>query len=182
MSDPRSQRDIARGLEQTQVAERPWKNYGTGRPTGYPNNVPYFRTDLGWWIYYDGTRQLTAHDYTFQFPFTTYSATTEDFAGLEKTPVAYAVWPVSWDYGINTGITNTGAAFWTFRLRAAGTATVVSFDTSTAAPSTQYNAAVVAGFASLSTADKYLNIRAEKTGVASNIDGYFQLRYKLIIP
>lgn len=50
-------------LAQTEVKEVPRINHGSANPSPWPNNLPFFRTDLGWWIYNDGTRWLTEDEY-----------------------------------------------------------------------------------------------------------------------
>lgn len=54
--------DLERRLAALAALERPRTNYGAASPTGWPTNVPFYRTDLGWWIFYDGTRWLTVHE------------------------------------------------------------------------------------------------------------------------
>lgn len=50
-------------LKQTETKEVARFNRGTVNPTSWPNNVPFYRTDLGLWIYFDGTRWLTENEY-----------------------------------------------------------------------------------------------------------------------
>ena len=65
MSDQHSRvlAGMRRGLDQTQVRERGLP-FATSHPSGVPTGYPQFRTDLGLIEYYDGTRWLSAHEYT----------------------------------------------------------------------------------------------------------------------
>lgn len=117
MSDPaRQQRDLARRLEQSQVAERGWKNYGTAIPSGYPTNVPFFRTDLGFWIYSDGVQQLTAHEYVLDGDTNT---TPTDATGAYEWQLRqdYAPYITRVSATSIVATTNNATNFWTLRFR-----------------------------------------------------------------
>lgn len=121
MSDPYVTRDIARRLEQTQVTERPFTNYGAAMPAGYPINTPFFRSDLGLWIYSDGTRQLTAEQ--FQCDLVPYSRTPMPLAvGLGATVLIapqrtdYASYYVRGKAYLDIVAPNDATNYWSFSL------------------------------------------------------------------
>lgn len=111
-----SDRDTRRQIDQMRVAERGWKNYGTSIPTGYPNNVPFFRTDLGWWIYYDGAQQLTAYEYVLDGDTNT---TPADATGAYEWQVRqdYAPYVTRCTATSIVATTNNATNFWTLRFR-----------------------------------------------------------------
>lgn len=51
-----------RRLTQTEIKEVPLAGSGTAFPSAPPAGFRFFRTDLGWECYYDGTRWLTAYE------------------------------------------------------------------------------------------------------------------------
>lgn len=58
--------DLGRRVGQTEATE---KNFAGGSqfPTGISAGFLFYRTDLGWLCYYDGTRWLTVHEYEAAF-------------------------------------------------------------------------------------------------------------------
>lgn len=83
---------------------------GTSFPASPATNQLFYRTDLDWLCYYDGTRWLTVHEYAASETRTALGAGT------------YVIGPLRQDYApyvtrvarlINTGATNTGANYWT---------------------------------------------------------------------
>lgn len=143
MSDPGTFRKLTgleRRLHALETVERPRTNYGTSNPTGWPNNVPFYRTDLGWWIYYDGTRWLTAYELTADF--------TPNPSGGAPTTVApndLLFAPMRTDYSIYIGkvklmayvsTTNNGTNFYTARLLTSGGTAIYDISTSASAANT----------------------------------------------
>jgi hypothetical protein len=89
-------------------------------PGGLQANDRFYRTDIGWLCYYDGTRWLTVHEYAIS-------------SGLRTTVGAgtFVIGPLRQDYVsyftritrlINTGATNTGANYWTITVLGANAA------------------------------------------------------------
>lgn len=69
MSDLQTLRRLERAertLERLQTVERPMAG-GTAFPSTPPTGFLFYRTDLGWLCYYDGTRWLTVHEYEAAF-------------------------------------------------------------------------------------------------------------------
>jgi hypothetical protein len=186
MSDPTTLRkltDLDRRLAAIEALERPRTNYGTTNPTGWPNNVPFFRTDLGWWIYYTGSVWVTAHEYEQNL--TPYFRQTQPHAG---GAAVLLVAPCRTDrdaYVTRTKVlldvltTNNATNYWTLTLKYAGT-TVYTFNTSADAPNTNLNkentpaAGVTAGaFSWFET--------TSKTGTPGTIVVNATIFYRLII-
>lgn len=97
---------IERTLERLQTVERPMAG-GTAFPSTPPTGFLFFRSDLGWLCYYDGTRWLTENEFSLS-------------SGLRAapTPGTYVIGPLRQDYDpyitrverlINTGATNNGS-------------------------------------------------------------------------
>jgi hypothetical protein len=85
---------------------------GSSNPAqpAYGNNVPFFRTDLGWWIYYDGTRWLTA----FELPMIYGQIVLSNQDGVQgnfRTDHAPYITRVSLVTRVPT--TNNGSNYWT---------------------------------------------------------------------
>ena len=153
-------------------------------PGGLRDRDRFFRTDLDFPCLYDSgnTQWLTVQVFEVRFPLTTYSANTEDTANLEAMPGDYTIWAVRQDVIVNTGVTNTGAAFWTIDWRDGATTTIGGLNTSASAASTSRIRLVrTSGFTALGAASVFHNMRMTKTGAPSNIDMYAVCRYRLII-
>jgi len=119
MSDFDMIRELRRNDERlrlTEVKEGPRTNFGSAFPASWPNNIPFFRTDLGWWAYYDGTRWLTAHEYVLD----------ADAATTPANNSGPYEWQMRQDYNpyftrvsatTIVAPTNNGTNFWTVRFR-----------------------------------------------------------------
>lgn len=180
-------RDINQRMGQTEVAERPRTNYGSSFPASWPNNVPFFRTDLGWWAYFDGTRWLTAHEMpipvqalaTFTGPGTlggTITALRTDYA------------PYFTRYEVETSVatTNNGTNFWTIDLiginLAFTTVTVIANpNTSADAVGTRVQHAGNAGTPAPSDR-QFIRGRFSTTGAPGVLEVTISTWYRLIIP
>jgi hypothetical protein len=136
MSDPTTLRKLTdqnRRLGFVEALERPRTNYGSANPTGWPNNVPFFRTDLGWWIYYTGSVWVTAHEYEQNL--TPYGRNAQPYAGgatsllLAPARTDYDAFVTRVKVYLDIVGTNNGANYWSFTVRYASTS-VYSFDTS----------------------------------------------------
>ena len=106
---------------------------GTAFPTGPATNALFYRTDLDWWCFYDGTRWLTVHEYVHPLGATvsTAAATNTDF--VIRTDYAPYVTRVSVVSFVAT--TNNGANYWTVTISGldggkTSATTVLAFNTS----------------------------------------------------
>ncbi len=144
MSDAaRQQRDIARRLEQTQVAERPYTNYGPTKPTSPVLNVPFFDTTIDMWIYWDGTRWLTAEVFENNLP--PYSRNPMPIAAGSGTVVLlspqrtdYASYYIRGKAYMDVATTNNATNYWAFSLLV-GSTVVWNANTSADAAGTAIN-------------------------------------------
>lgn len=130
--------DLAERLGRLERVDRALTGAGTAFPSSPDTNTRFFRTDLGFECYYDGTRWLTAHEYQ------------ADFQQYELAPPYSAVsdplmFAVPGDYNslyvtraharllVNT--TNNGSNYWSVELRQEGSS-IWSFNTSADAAAT----------------------------------------------
>ncbi len=106
--------------------------YGSAFPGSPYTNEPFMRTDLGLWCYYDGTRWLTAHEYTLNFAEATVSAT----ANGTITWIGDTLQPYFSRIEARTYVdtTNDGSNYWTLAVRSIlldnTVTTVTTFNTS----------------------------------------------------
>lgn len=116
MMDLLKQRQTQRRMGQTEVIEKPLSS-GTAFPTGIASGFLFFRTDLGFLCYYDGTRWLTAHEYMtpIRNDLTQIAATTNF---LNVVPLATVFAPYITRIVVNSLVlvTNNGTNFWTIAI------------------------------------------------------------------
>lgn len=140
MSDPlvdiiREQQALARRIGQTEVRETPYGfGVGTSFPTSPSTDDRFFRTDLGWLCYYDGTRWLTVHEY--EADLTPYGRSAQPYAGAAttlllvpaRTDRSYYITRAKAYLDVNA--TNNGANYWSLRLKTNGGTAIWDFNTS----------------------------------------------------
>lgn len=120
--------------------ELPALNRGSSFPASWPQDVPFYRTDLDLLCYYDGTRWLTVQEYPSTFASwggaaTPFSVTTNPLLmpwfndqGVYITRAAYTLF-------VDT--TNNGSNYWSIDLQR-DTSSVWASNTSALAASTTY--------------------------------------------
>lgn len=129
---------LRRRLATLEVAERGAAR-GTAFPTGISSGFLFYRSDLGWLCYYDGTRWLSVHEYSSDF--TAYPRNAQPFSGasgaLLITPLtnAYSVYISSAIAYVDVATTNDGSNYWSLALKS-GATTIWSFNTSAIAANT----------------------------------------------
>ncbi len=106
----------------------------------YGSNRPFYRTDLGWWCYYDGTRWLTTQEFSV-FVTGTLSAT-GSVGNLYKIREDYVPYFTRFSVVTKVATTNDGTNNWTVSFRGINLAvsaatTLHSFSTSGDAADTQ---------------------------------------------
>lgn len=158
---------------------------GAAFPTSPTSGDLFFRTDLGWLCFFDGTRWLTAHEYTASETRTAIGAGT------------YVIGPLRQDYSpyitrvarlINVGVTNTGAAFWTITILGANATqaatTTIDVATTAAQTASTWATADSAPSATAVPANKAaLDFSLVATGAPSNINTIVvTVHYRLIVP
>lgn len=89
-------------------------------PGGLQTNDRFFRTDLGWACYYDGTRWLTIHEYTAPIV----AWTTQNNAVVTDWAIRtdYAPWITRVAIITRVDTTNNGSNFWTLNIQGVNTA------------------------------------------------------------
>jgi hypothetical protein len=107
---------------------------GTSFPASPVSGDQYFRTDLGWLCYYDGTRWLTAHEFAYFFPYASGFTVDGDSGNGPRIRADYAAYITRVAISTNVATTNSGSAYWTVTLKAVffgtGVTTVRTFNTS----------------------------------------------------
>ena len=123
-------------LRLTETKEVALIGSGAAFPASPATNRLFFRTDLGWWCYYDGTRWLTVHEYHIPQIVTNYVQTAIALAGAGETALRTDFAPYFTRYAIqtNAAATNNGTNFWTITFRTlnsarSATTTLVTFTT-----------------------------------------------------
>lgn len=154
---------------------------GTSFPSGAPTGMQFYRTDLDLLCVFDGTRWLTRQLFEAKFPNLTYSATADDFTTLQALGQLAAPYLVRWDVFVAVGATNTGAAFWTIRLRDSGGGTIGTITTAAQTISTELLYVLTDASFTQPTTRHYLNVRTEKTGAPTNVSMYSNVQYRLIV-
>lgn len=174
------------GLDQIRSREVVARS-GTAFPASYPSNTPFFRSDLGWWCYYDGTRWLTAHEYQMAAGITTYAATNN--TGLDHTfrgdfsPFITRVAVVT-----SVATTNNGTNFWTISIQGVNLAKSAATDIyvyTTAAHSVGVLTQVDVGAGTLTNQvlanRQYWRTAAGTTGAPGTITLHSSIFYRLIV-
>jgi hypothetical protein len=154
-------------------------NYGSAFPSAWPNNVPFFRADLGLWAYDEGAQWVTAQSFEGAFV----CRTTMPLAAQASLDIAgsptYTRQLRGVHFSVFVSTTNNGANYWDLTVYNGPTG--VSFaatDTSALSASTWHTFLL-----SLSNALAVnIEIVASKTGAPGNMFIAAQLRYQLIIP
>jgi len=165
--------------------EVPRAGAGTVFPTGITSGYRFFRTDLGWECYYDGTRWLTVHECTLPLVFLTTIGGNTDSGNI---PI-----PASTTYGIyvprvtvitNVATTNNATNYWSLQGQGLNTANsaadaLLAFDTKLDAASTYV---VHEGIStSIPTNKTWFRTNATKVGAPGNLTYSAALNYRLII-
>jgi hypothetical protein len=178
------QRDLQRRMGQTEVAERTLSGAGTAFPSSPPTSMRFFRTDLGYDCYYDGTRWLTISEYSLVITAQVSSAVAFDAAFVVPRDDGYRAY---WTYAaVQTFIspTNTIANYWTIELQSvdnaiASTTTIASFNTSALAAGGNYTALGIT--TALPTNRPLTRAHVTKTGAPSSIALTMTAYYRLVI-
>lgn len=88
---------------------------GTAFPASPRMGDQHFRTDLGWWCYYDGTQWLTASEFSLEGYQLAVSANGSLLMGKAREDYVPYVTRVSIEYSVAT--TNDGSKYWTLTVR-----------------------------------------------------------------
>lgn len=104
-------------LKQTETKEVPLSGAGTAFPASPPTGMRFFRTDLGFLCYYDGTRWLTVHEYVIALPFADYTVS-NSFANWIRVRSANNLYVTMASFTSRVSTTNNGTNFWTVSIEA----------------------------------------------------------------
>jgi hypothetical protein len=156
---------------------------GTAFPTGIAAGFMFFRTDLGFLCYYDGTRWLTVHEYSATL--VPYGRSAQPYSGGAGTLLIY---PVRTDYVayytrakayLDVLTTNNGTNFWSFTLTVGATA-AWAFNTSADAAGTALNKEDTTGGVTAGTTFAKLDV-SSKTGAPGTLAINVTYWYRLIV-
>lgn len=164
-----------------------------GRGTAFPTTghdgaavqagARFWRTDLGWLCYYDGTRWLTTHEYSSNF--TAYARNAMPYSGgaaaLQVAPVtsSYAIYLTGAICYLDVATTNNGTNFWSLALKD-GATTIWSFNTSAIAANTYSRFSFSTGTVFASPSFMSLEVTG-KTGAPGSLALNTSAYYRLII-
>lgn len=125
--------DMARQLQrlnqrigQGEVSERPLSGSGTAFPASPPTSSRFFRTDLGFDCYYDGTRWLTVAEYSTPLIGSDNSVAfasrgTSGFLQYGRFRIDYAPYITRVVVATNVATTNNGTNYWTIKIQGVNT-------------------------------------------------------------
>ena len=121
-------------IGQTEVKETPMSSAGTVFPTGIPTGFRFWRTDLGFECYYDGSQWLTVQEYICDMSFETDTAlnyaVTTTFVRLGLIHSDYKVYLTRGEMLIFISGTNNGTNYMIYTIKDSSATTVWTFDTS----------------------------------------------------
>lgn len=121
MSDATTQHRLA-ALEQ-QINKLLGRGQGlpsfSANPASWPNFVPIFRRDVGFAVYYDGTRWLSVHEEESALPPITVAANGNQIIVPHRTDFNPYITRVGVAWFVAT--TNSAASYWAFLLRSVTT-------------------------------------------------------------
>lgn len=157
-------------------------------PGGLQTNDRFYRTDLGFLCFYDGTRWLTAHEYSESIlPSAGIAAPLPDASYVNNQSVAFNA--SRSDYGIYftrahawmfVATTNNGSNYWELQLTNTGTSCGTFSTAADAANTNLYKSATTPVV--LATGRQYWQIRtSNNVGTPGNLSFSFTVFYRLII-
>jgi hypothetical protein len=156
---------------------------GTAFPSSPQTGYRFFRSDLGYECFYDGSQWLTCQVFEARMMALTATVTGENnAAGTQIVPhlTDYGLYLLRWEVIAFVLTTNSGANYWTMRLRGAGATTLASTDSSAQAPGVAWRATITS-FSNHAAYD-YYNVRTEITaGAPGSLTWRWAARYRLII-
>lgn len=156
---------------------------GTAFPGSPASGDVYFRTDLGMWCYYDGTRWLSSQRYTDSFPFVqNISVNTDVVADMTPAETVHKPYLLRWDVICTVRATNSASNYWRIGLYRAGGTSVVSVNTSLiAANATYQSVSSTSGFSQPYASPTLWYPYAVKVGTPTGLDFWAKVTYQLVI-
>ena len=159
---------------------------GTSFPSSPATDTLFYRTDLDWLCFYDGTRWLTVHEASVDCPVVLNIAANGQ-VGLIPVRSDYELWITRIARWFEVITTNTGVNFWTVTLRSVnasygGGSTVDTFNTGTTAVNTWVIQDGVPSATQNPVENNGFDINCAKTGAPGNLNIGVTIFYRLIVP
>jgi hypothetical protein len=163
--------------------------WGTAFPASWNTLIPFFRSDLGMWCWWDGTRWLSATEYSFSFAAYVGGALPE-WSGSTEVGVAslrqdYASYITRWSItNIYLSGLNNGSNYWKLYLRTfTGLSTIKVFDTSAGFSGGAWNDGheEVSGISQPGLGTGGVQFYVETVGSPGGLRAYPTVFYRLII-
>lgn len=158
---------------------------GTAFPGSPATNDRFFRTDLGWLCYYDGTRWLT--DFEMTMTQTQRSTTVAAFLLMGALRDNYAAYITRVNYLLFIGPTHNGSNYWTLTIRGltstyGGGNTIDTFNTSAIAASTWTQVARAPNTTSVPASNDFVDLNvAVGAGTPGQLTFILTIFYRLIV-
>lgn len=154
---------------------------GVAFPSSPTTNDLFYRTDLGLLCFYDGSRWLTAHEYTA--PFGDWNAggpySTSGSSPVTPWHTDYNPWITRAYYTLFVNGTNNGSNYWTVTLTTGGGTSVWASNTSALSGSTVYTVNQTVSATYTTPGYFYYNLTTTGTPGALRFVGSF--RYRLVV-
>lgn len=159
---------------------------GTSFPGSPTTNQKFYRTDLNWLCFYDGTRWLTCQEFSEPIALAgkVFISVTPDASGYLSVRKDYQLYITTMTNSIRVSTTSNGSNFWDINLlrynSASSTATVHTFNTSalTAGVYTDMKQTINAP---LDSSAFFLSVEFAKTGSPGLLGIFSSLQYRLIV-
>lgn len=158
---------------------------GTSFPGSPTTNQKFYRTDLNWLCFYDGTRWLTCQEFAQDFPAP--GAGSSVTAAIARNAVRKDYYQYFTKAAITSrilGATNNGSNYWTFSIDllsvTGGVTSIASANTSADTANQQTNRTIIVNYESTSSFFSAETV-VTKVGSPSNILLMATLYYRLIV-
>ncbi|HEX6293379.1 MAG TPA: hypothetical protein VFZ66_29630 [Herpetosiphonaceae bacterium] len=156
---------------------------GTAFPSSPPTGLRFYRSDLGWWCFYDGARWLTCHELSAQRGVTGLTVATS--VPISDIRQDYAPYVARCTTGYVVATTNNGSNYWTITIRGVNAAynaasSVHQFNTSAASLTWAQNDAAPSVSAAPSNRAR-IDVDLAVTGAPGSLSIYVTVYYRLIV-
>lgn len=156
---------------------------GNSFPGSPVSNQLYYRRDLDWLCFYDGTRWLTTFELSMQVPSTTFTASTSYALAAFRTNYAPYVTRLALSYYVATP--NNGSNYWDIVWRGInssyGGATTILSQTTSAGSANTWTRLEAAPSTANPANNAILDLNITKVGSPGNLQVIGTLFYRLIV-
>ena len=159
---------------------------GTSFPGSPTTNQKFYRTDLNWLCFYDGTRWLTCQEFSEPIALAgkVFISAVPDASGYLSVRKDYQLYITTMTNSIRVSSTSNGSNFWTINLlrynSSSATSTVHTFNTSTLTAGVYTNMKQTIN-APLDASAFFLSVEFAKTGSPGLLGIFSSLQYRLIV-